>query len=286
MPTAGAQDHHIVVKRFENCSRWANQSEVVHDGLGGHREASNASLVGRLYHPHKAEGAQHAALLHTPPRGDGARCPFFADEPGEEIAIGKAKTCQKLESCWSLHSREHGCSIRCVEGVGAAEVESDLLSEVSLDDPVCAPAAHSRRPASRNAGQQPGNLTRVAAGYAGQRLRHRSLTGVAGSGAHTAHDDNDVRHTQPGSNTNTVRTWVGRQALARGGGGRDTGISAVQQSTPAPLEEDSSASILLTTQPHEVQARVERTQRAAPRCEFLDVRVRQLIVPLDATAST
>ena len=37
----------------------------------------------------------------------------------------------------------------------------------------------------RNAGQQPSNLTRVAAGYAGQRLGHRSLTGVAGSGAHT-----------------------------------------------------------------------------------------------------
>ncbi len=43
------------------------------------------------------------------------------------------------------------------------------LSVFALEGTVCAPAAHSRRPIRRNAGQQFGNFARVAAGYAGQR---------------------------------------------------------------------------------------------------------------------
>jgi hypothetical protein len=82
------------------------------------------------------------------------------------------------------------CSFRLARVSGFSATRLDLrqtsfCSFFSSFVPVCAPAAHSRLPASRNAGQQPGNSTHVAiAAYAGQRLGHRSLTGVAGSGAH------------------------------------------------------------------------------------------------------
>ena len=70
----------------------------------------------------------------------------------------------------------------------AIEIQKHFQHTLSItnqqDDSVRASGAQ-RRPARWNAGQQAGNFIRLASGYAGHLLRHRSLTGVAGSVAHT-----------------------------------------------------------------------------------------------------